>query len=393
MDSAFDPSPARLSDAEAAEMVRALSLNEIGRRAHACCLRRHPEPFRTYVVDRNINYSNICTAGCEFCAFSATAGEPGAWLASREQILAEIDALRAIGGRQILLQGGLHPDLDLPWYEQLLRAVKAHAPQLHVHGFSPPEIHHLAGRAGLSVRDVLARLREAGLDSVPGGGAEILADRVRGRLSRTKCSADEWIDVMRQAHRLGMHTTATMMFGHIETDAERIEHLRRLRNLQDESVAAGRGRFTAFICWTFQPHRTHLGRLPLWEPQAGAREEEPSPALRAGWPMARRDTRGNFDGQSLRLAGSHEYLRMLALARLYLDNFDNLQASWVTQGAKVGQLALFFGANDMGSVMMEEKVVAAAGTSHRLSEGQIRHLIADAGWQPRRRNCRYELVE
>lgn len=371
--------PSRLSDAQARELYRSASLHELGRLAHEACLRRHPEPYRTYVVDRNINYSNLCAAQCAFCAFKAPRGSPAGWTLTTEQILGEIQELTDIGGTQVLLQGGLHPELPLQWYEQLLRDVKRAFPRIHMHGFSPPEIHFFARQFHLSVAEVLARLQQAGLDSVPGGGAEILADRVRKAVSLGKCLSDEWLEVMRQAHRLGMRTTATMMFGHIETDAERLEHLRRLRELQDESLSAGRGSFTAFISWTFQPDHTPLGQRGEYPPGDGDGEI-------GRWHEA-------FDGQSVRLAGAHEYLRTLALARLYLDNFANLQASWVTQGPKVGQLALFFGANDLGSVMMEEKVVSAAGTTYKLTEGQIRHLITDAGWQPRKRNCYYELLD
>jgi len=263
----------------------------------------------------------------------------------------------------VLLQGGLHPELPFQWYLELLRTIKSHFPAIHVHGFSPPEVRDFATRFGLSVPRVLARLREAGLDSVPGGGAEILVDRVRRRIGPGKCDTAGWLDVMRQAHRLGMATSATMMFGSIETDAERIEHLARLRELQDET-----GGFVAFICWTFQHAGTALAELPRF------------------------DGVGEFDGATLRLADSYDYLRMLATARLFLDNFANGQASWVTQGPKIGQLALFYGANDMGSVMMEENVVSSAGATFRLNEGEIRHLIRAAGFVPRRRNQHYDLL-
>jgi cyclic dehypoxanthinyl futalosine synthase len=348
-------SAARISPADALELYQQASLHELGAMAHAVTQRLHPEPFRTYVIDRNVNYSNICQAECAFCNFKAADGSPGGYVLTVEQLLAKIAELVAIGGTQVLLQGGLHPSLPLAWYEQLLRTIKSHYPKVHLHAFSPPEIGHFAELAGLGVGDVLARLREAGLDSVPGGGAEILVDRVRERISPGKCGVAAWLEVMRQAHREGLRTSATMMFGSIETDAERIEHLARLRELQDET-----GGFTAFICWTFQHRHT---------------------------PLTRRA------GGDLRLAGAVDYLRMLATARVFLDNFANLQTSWVTQGEKIGQLGLFYGANDMGSVMMEENVVSSAGTSYRLDEAKIRHLIRAAGWTPHQRNQAYELIE
>jgi len=353
----------RLSDAEAMKLYRGATLHQLGRMAFDACVRRHPEPDRTYVVDRNINYSNLCTGRCRFCAFRAGWGGRAGWELTTEQILAEIRELTAIGGRQVLFQGGLHPTWPLERYVGMLEEIKGAFPDVHVHGFSPPEVVHLARQSGLSLRGVLTRLRHAGLDSLPGGGAEILVDRVRRRISPGKCLSVDWLEAMRQAHRLGMYTTATMMLGHVESDAERIEHLRQLRGLQAESLARSGGHFTAFICWTFQAANTELGQM------------------------------ADSEGEPLRLAGAHDYLRTLALARLYLDNFDNLQASWVTQGPKIGQLALAFGANDMGSVMMTEKVVTAAGTTYRLDEAAIRRLITDAGYRPRRRNCYYQRVD
>ena len=276
----------------------------------------------------------------------------------------------------------MHPGLELEWHEQMLRDIRGAFPRVHVHGFSPPEIWSLHERTGLDLPRLLERLRSAGLDTIPGGGAEILVDRVRRAVAPRKCATGPWLEVMRQAHRLGICTTATMMFGHVETDAERIEHLRRLRELQDESLDRGRGRFTAFICWPFQPANTPLQRE--WEqasggetPMATRRHVAMPPSHPPPWDKV----------------GAHEYLRTLAVARLYLDNFDNLQASWVTQGPKIGQLALFYGANDMGGAMMEENVVSAAGTTYRLAPADLRHLIGDAGWQPRQRNVYYELVD
>ncbi len=368
--------PLRITDEEALELYRGCSIHELGRRAHQITLALHPEPYRTYVVDRNINYANYCTARCIFCNFKADppglgSGRtdlPEGYVLSFEQIGRKIEELLAIGGTQILMQGGLVPAEVLPfeWYLDLLRFVKREYPGIHVHAFSPPEIHAFHEVFNMSVRDVLLRLGDAGLDTIPGGGAEILVDRVRDKIARGKTTADEYLAVMREAHRIGMRTSITMMFGHIETVEERIRHLGRIRELQDET-----GGFTAFISWTFQPGDTPLGRVARPDPG-----EDSAP-----------------DGAHLVLADAHEYLRMTALARIYLDNIPNVQASWVTQGVKIGQLALFFGANDMGSVMMEENVVSAAGTTYRLTEREIRRAISDAGWLPRKRNCYYEIIE
>lgn len=366
----------RISDEEAFELYRDCSIHELGRRAHEITMRLHPEDYRTYVVDRNINYANYCTARCIFCNFKAdppgmNSGRkdlPEGYVLSYEEIGRKIEELIEIGGTQILMQGGLVPKDILPfeWYLDLLRFVKREYPGIHVHAFSPPEIHAFHETFDMSVRDVLLRLREAGLDTIPGGGAEILVDRVRRKIAQGKTTVDQYLHAVREAHKLGMRTSVTMMFGHIETIQDRIEHLRRLRDLQDET-----GGFTAYIGWTFQPGRTPLGRVRAFGT----------------------DYDGLPDGKRLLPANAHEYLRMTALARAYLDNFANIQASWVTQGVKIGQLALFFGANDMGSVMMEENVVSAAGTTYRLTEQEIRRAIADAVWVPRRRNCYYEIVE
>lgn len=366
----------RITDAEALEMYRDCSIHEWGRRAHEVTMRLHPEPYRTYVVDRNINYANYCTARCIFCNFKADppgvdSGRqdlPDGYILSFEQIGAKIEELIDIGGTQVLMQGGLVPANMLPfeWYLDLLRFIKREYPGIHVHAFSPPEIHAFHEMFGMSVRDVLLRLRDAGLDSIPGGGAEILVDRVRERIAQGKTTTEQYLHVMREAHRLGMRCSITMMFGHLETIEERIEHLRRIRNLQDET-----GGFTAFICWTFQPGDTPLGRVRQRDPAESAVQS----------------------GVYLCLADANEYLKMTALARIYLDNISNIQSSWVTQGPKIGQLALFYGANDMGSVMMEENVVSAAGTTYRMTETQIRQGISEAGWQPRKRNFYYELID
>lgn len=369
-------STSRLSESDALAMYDECSIHELGRRAHEVTQRLHPEPYRTYVVDRNINYANYCTAKCIFCNFKADppgmdtgrTDLPGGYILTFEQIGEKIEELLAIGGTQILMQGGLVPAELLPfsWYIDLLRFIKQEYPTIHIHAFSPPEIYAFHEIFGLSVRDILLRLQEAGLDSIPGGGAEILSDRIRNKIARGKPTTDQYLHVMREAHRIGMRTSITMMFGHIETLDERMEHLRLIRDLQDET-----GGFTAFICWTFQPGGTPLGLVPAPAPDA---DHTP-------------------DGKHLILADAHEYLRMSALARIYLDNIPNIQSSWVTQGVKIGQLALFFGANDMGSVMMEENVVSAAGTTYRLTEKEIRDSITQAGWIPRKRSFHYQLLD
>ncbi|MCC7291658.1 MAG: dehypoxanthine futalosine cyclase [Phycisphaerales bacterium] len=366
---------ARIRDAEARDLYFDCPIHELGRRAHAVTQRLHPEPFRTYVVDRNINYANWCTARCIFCNFKADppgmktgrTDLPEGYVLSLDEVARKIVELEAIGGTQVLMQGGLVPAEILPfsWYLELLRFIKKNFPRIHVHAFSPPEIWAFHEIFNLPVRDVLLELREAGLDTIPGGGGEILVDRVRERIAQGKTNTQQYLAVMREAHLLGMRTSITMMFGHVESVEDRIEHLRRIRDLQDET-----GGFTAFICWTFQPGGTPLGRV------------KPPPPDRKRVP----------DGEHLVLADAAEYLRMNALARLYLDNIPNVQSSWVTQGEKIGQLALYYGANDMGSVMMEENVVSAAGTTFKLTEERIRHLIRDAGWEPQQRDCYYQPV-
>ena len=402
----------RLSDAEALEIYRDLSIHELGRMALARCQQLHPEPYRTYVIDRNINYANVCTARCTFCNFYRRPGAPDAYILTYDEIGRKIEELLAIGGTQVLMQGGLVPDTAHPsgqglpfrWYLDLLRFIKHNYPTIHIHAFSPPEIWAFHRIYDLPLRDVLARLQEAGLDTIPGGGGEILVDRVRRKIGRGKTLTDEWLAVMREAHRLGMKTSCTMMFGHIETWSERIEHLRRLRDLQDET-----GGFVAFIHWPFQPEGTPLGR---WKqnrelrtassdsrnPEQLTRRQrssssEPDSLLAVSALERPGHRRPEPDGQHLCLADAHEYLRLLAVARLYLDNVSNIQSSWVTMGPKIGQLALFFGANDMGSVMMEENVVSAAGTTYRLTEAEIRHLISDAGWIPQQRDQYYRPIQ
>ncbi len=340
----------RLTFDEGVALFDCQDLPALGRAADAVCQRLHPEPYRTYNIDRNINYTNICAAVCDFCAFYRKSNDPDAYVLPREEIYKKIEETIALGGDQTLMQGGLHPSLKLEWYEDLLRDLKSRYPKFNLHAFSPPEIWHFHKINKLPLREVLRRLKEAGLGSLPGGGGEILVDRVRKAMTVNKCLTEEWLQVQRIWHELGGKSTCTMMFGHIETLAERIETLERLRQLQDET-----GGFTAFICWTFQPEHTAMADVPP--------------------------------------AGAHEYLKTQAIARLYLDNIPNIQSSWVTQGLKIGQLALFFGANDMGSLMIEENVVASAGTVHYLTLEQIKNAIREAGYIPRQRNVFYEYID
>jgi cyclic dehypoxanthinyl futalosine synthase len=387
----------RLTDADALELYREASIHELGRLAFDRLETLHPEPYRTYVVDRNINYSNICTAKCIFCNFYRKPGAEDTYILSYEQIGQKIEELLDIGGTQILMQGGLVPDADHPtgdglpfeWYLDLLRFIRKHYPTIHIHAFSPPEIWAFHKVFKMPLREVLQRLQDAGLATIPGGGGEILVDRVRDTISQGKTRSDEWLAVMREAHLLGMNTSCTMMFGHIETLEERIAHMRRLRDLQDET-----GGFTAFIHWPFQPDGTPLGR---WKrpPEQPLSRDGADPRELADFDGVIGDanaTRGEPDGKHLYLADAHEYLRLLAVARLYFDNIPNIQSSWVTMGPKVGQLALFYGANDMGSVMMEENVVSQAGTTFRLDEAMIRRLITTAGWQPQQRDQYYQPI-
>jgi cyclic dehypoxanthinyl futalosine synthase len=340
----------RLTFDEGCALFRAASLLDLGRAADLVSRRLHPEPFRTYNIDRNINYTNVCAAVCDFCAFYRKVDDTDAYVLDRDVLLDKIRETVALGGEQILMQGGLHPHLRLEWYEELLQDIKAHFPGVNVHGFSAPEIFHFTKVSKRPLREVLARLKAAGLGSLPGGGAEILVDRVRKEITRGKVLTDNWLDVHRVWHDLGGRSTATMMFGHVETLDERVEHFERVRQLQDET-----GGFTAFISWTFQPEHTDMAQVP------------PS--------------------------GAFEYLKTQAISRLYLDNIPNIQSSWVTQGPKIGQIALFFGANDMGSLMIEENVVSSAGTVYHLSLDEIRRAIQEAGFVPRQRNVFYEYID
>lgn len=340
----------RLNREEGLRLLQSHDLLALGRAADQVCRRLHPVNYRTYNIDRNVNYTNVCAAVCDFCAFYRKSTDADAYVLSREELYRKIEETIALGGDQILLQGGNHPTLKLEWYEELLRDLKQRYPRVNLHAFSASEIWHFHKLNKLPLREVLSRLKAAGMGSLPGGGAEILVDRVRAAITKNKVMTEEWLEVHRVWHQLGGKSTCTMMFGHIETLAERVEHLDRLRQLQDET-----GGFTAFICWTFQPDHTELAHIPP--------------------------------------AGAFEYLKTQAVARLYLDNIPNIQSSWVTQGLKVGQLALLFGANDMGSLMIEENVVSAAGTVYHLTLEEIRGAIREVGFVPRQRNVFYQVID
>jgi cyclic dehypoxanthinyl futalosine synthase len=354
----------RLSFEEGVALFDCKDLNALGRAADVVTRRLHPEPVRTYNIDRNINYTNVCAAVCDFCAFFRKSGDKDAYVLSRAELYKKIDETIALGGDQALFQGGNHPSLKLEWYEELLRDLKTRYPKFNLHAFSAAEIWHFHKLNKLPLREVLARLKAAGMGSLPGGGGEILVDRVRKAITVNKCLTDEWLEVHRTCHELGGRSTCTMMFGHVETLPERIETLDRLRRLQDETHG-----FTAFICWTLQPPS-----LPSPRRGRGAGGE-------------------GVDMSHIPPTGSFEYLRTQAIARLYLDNIANIQSSWVTQGLKIGQLALLFGANDMGSLMIEENVVASAGTVHYLTLEQIKNAIRELGYVPRQRNVFYEYVD
>lgn len=345
IDKAFDHQ--RLGKREGLTLLRQADLLTLGQLANKRRFYLNPEKRVTYVVDRNINYTNVCVSGCRFCAFFKTPGDKDGYVLSKPVLSEKISETIELGGTQILLQGGMNPDLDLDYYIDLLEFIHDNF-DIHVHGFSPPEIDYLAQKSSMSIEDTIKTLNKAGLASIPGGGAEILCDEIRQKVSPNKCLSDTWLEVMRQAHLLGMRSSATMMFGHLEKDSHIIEHLDKLRNLQDETKG-----FTAFIPWTFQPDNTRI---------------------------------------DVTKKSSVEYLRVLALSRIYLDNFENVQASWVTQGDKIAQTALFFGANDMGSTMIEENVVASAGVDFMLPKAELTRLIQTAGFEPRQRDCYYNLV-
>jgi cyclic dehypoxanthinyl futalosine synthase len=344
----------RITDEDAVALLRSRDLVAVGRAANELRARRTDPGRVTFIVDRNLNYTNVCVTDCDFCAFYRRPGDRGeAYLLPKPVIFKKIEETLALGGTGLLMQGGHHPDLDIAYYEDLFRSIKARYP-IHLHALSPPEVQHIARRSKLTIWETLSRLRDAGLDSLPGGGAEILVDRVRTIIAPKKTTSDEWLDVMRHAHRLGMSTTATMMYGHVETLEERVEHMRRIRELQDET----RG-FRAFISWTFQSDGNRLSaQVP--------REQQPT---------------------------SFDYLLTQAVSRIYLDNVDHIQSSWVTQGMKIGQVALGFGADDMGSVMIEENVVSAAGTTHRTSTDELVHLIRSIGKVPVQRDTLYRDVK
>ena len=394
----------RVSPEQAFRLYHEMPISELGRWADARCRHLHGDSIRTYVIDRNINYTNICTARCTFCAFRRDGHEADAYTLETEELLAKIQELTAIGGTQILMQGGMNPDLPLEWYLDLLGAITERFPQIHVHAFSPPELVEFVrffdppGESlEAKLRWVMGRLQEAGLDSVPGGGGEIFAPAVRRKIGLGKCDAEAWLTTMRVAHELGMNTSATMMFGHIEGIADRIHHLELVRRWQDRSIAdfaaSGGGRYKAFISWPFQRENTPLGRCPQWGQGEGDDPDEPFP----GDVVARLDGSGErhehpLFGRRVRLAGASDYLRTQALSRLYLDNVYSIGSSWVTMGPHIGQVGLHYGANDMGSVMMEENVVSAAGTTYCLNEPMICHLIRTAGFLPAQRDNEYDLL-
>lgn len=401
---------ARLTEAQALEIYHQASLHDLGTWASAMTQRLHPEDYRTYVIDRNVNYTNVCTAKCTFCAFRRDHEDEDSYTLSFGQIGEKIRELVAINGTQILMQGGMNDRLPLEWYEDLLRYIKSNFPTIHIHAFSPPEFVEFERFFGMDVREIIRRLHKAGLDTIPGGGGEIFAPRVRRRIGIGKCTGDDWLRVMRVAHEEGMNTSCTMLIGHIEFVRERIEHMAALRDMQDYARALdtgteetiqrvqarwpgvfaksqhsalstlhSSGSYTAFIHWPFQRENTPLGRAKEWDEATYGRFDDST----------------NDDvlrGRVVRMAGADEYLRMLGLARLYFDNIPSLQSSWVTMGPKIGQLAMFFGANDMGSVMMEENVVSAAGTTYRLNEREICRLIRDAGWVPAQRDQYYNVL-
>lgn len=340
----------RLTFEDGVALFRHPNLPELGALAHYVRMRKNPHPYVTYVIGRIINYTNVCWVRCKFCAFYRPPNHSEGYLLSDEQILQKIDELVQQGGVEVLIQGGLNPKLKIDYFERLFRLIKQHYPQVIIHGLSPTEILYIAHISRLSVREALLRLKEAGLNSVPGAGGEILVDRVRQQIAPFKDTAQEWLDFMREAHQLGLRSSASMMYGHVETIEDRVEHLVRLRELQDET-----GGFTAFICWNFQPEGTELPHIQK--------------------------------------ATAADYLRTVAVSRLMLDNFDHLQASILTQGPKVISVALRYGLDDMGSTMIEENVVSAQGSKFILNAAEIERVIRSAGFIPKRRNTRYELLD
>jgi cyclic dehypoxanthinyl futalosine synthase len=340
----------RMTAEECATLLESDDIARIGVAADEIRRRKHPGEIVTYIIDRNVNYTNVCNVVCTFCAFYRRPGKPDTYVQTIEQICEKIDETIALGGTGVLMQGGLHPDFGLEWYEDLLRTLHARYPDFQLHCFSPPEIHNIHLISKLSYEEIMLRLKAAGLYSMPGGGGEILDDEVRKRVS-TKCTTDEWLDVMRATHRVGLRSTATMMFGIGDSIVHRVRHLERIRGVQDET-----GGFTAFIPWTFQRENTALGRRITEEPTG------------------------------------IDYLKMLAVSRLFLDNIEHIQASWLTQGLKLGQIALRFGADDMGSIMIEENVVSAAGAHNTADEKTLRQQIRAAGFRPQQRDILYKHV-
>lgn len=415
----------RLSVRDGLRLYREASLHALGRWSSAVADRIHGRAedgaSRTYVIDRNINYTNICSASCTFCAFFRKEGDRDAYVLTKEQLHQKVRELVGIGGTQILMQGGMHPGLGVDFYVELLRGLKEEFPGVHVHGFSPPEFvefvavydlpgfaktdpkkgHELPREVWLGKLEAIMRLlMEAGLNSLPGGGGEIFAEHVRRKIGLGKATAEQWLDVMETAHKLGMKTSGTMMFGHIEGVADRIDHMHRLRQRQDTAIEAGYpGRYLSFIAWPFQRENTPLGNLPEFDFSSG----EPFP----GDVLAEKVLSGEVDrtskaacglaspraGKVVRMAGATEYLRMQAISRLFMDNFHSVGSSWVTMGPHIGELALFYGANDMGSVMMEENVVSAAGTTYCLNEAVLCRLIRDAGFVPAQRDNAYNILK
>ena len=344
----------RLSNTDALDLIKNANLIELGEMALKRKRELHPKKITTFIVDRNINYTNICWVDCKFCAFYRHGRDDDAYILSYDEIDKKIEELLEIGGTQILFQGGVHPKLKIEWYENLVEHIALKYPQITIHGFSAIEIDYIAQLSKLNYTEVLKRLQAKGLSSIPGAGAEILSDRVRDIVAPNKLSAKNWLDVHKEAHKIGMKSTATMMFGTVESDEEIIEHWEKIRDLQDET-----GGFRAFIMWSFQSENTKLlQEIPNLKPQS-----------------------------------SNRYLRLLAVSRLYLDNFKNIQSSWVTQGSYIGQMALLFGANDLGSTMMEENVVSAAGAQNRMNQSQMIDLIKDIGENPAKRDTAYKILE
>jgi cyclic dehypoxanthinyl futalosine synthase len=339
----------RISDDDALRLFNHKNIIDLAELADYVRWQKHPDPTVTYIVGRNINYTNVCWVRCSFCNFYRVPGEEGGYVLSREQIFEKIQEMVDVGGIEILMQGGLNSKLKIEWYEDLFRSIMERFPNVILHALSPAEVIYIKKMSKLTMEETLTRLKAAGMHSLPGGGAEILTDRVRQYIAKYKDTAEEWLDCMRVAHKVGMKSSATMMYGSIDTIEDRVEHLRKLRDLQDET-----GGFTAFIAWNYQPDGTELG---------GTR------------------------------ASAFDYLRTIAISRIYLDNFPNLQASWVTQGPRIGQISLRYGVNDFGSTMMEENVVSSAGCVFTVPIDEIERLIEDAGYKPQRRNTRYEFVD